>query len=183
MKEKDKAREEKLKENPKGFHLEGSYSCTICGDGTPEGDNWYDKWGIKCLVCQSAIDKGEVPASIAKNKDSWYSKYDIESRFNIKGPTFYKWVRQGIIKPRIITRYGKGEHYQIFMVKDNEDTLPPKKLTESQRGTEMIDGKKHDSFFPWYRFAGAREKVQKYKIMDHLKWVEIPQNETDTESA
>jgi hypothetical protein len=47
----------------------------------------------------------------------------------------------------------------------------------------VIDGKKNDSIFPWYRFAGAREKVQKYKIMDHLKWVEIPKNETDAEST
>lgn len=178
-KEKEKQKEEKLKANPKGFHLEGAgYTCAVCGDGTPEGDNWYDKWGIKCLICQKAIDDGEIPASVAKNKESWYSKYDIEKRFNIKGPTFYKWVRKGIIKPRIITRYGKGEHCQIFMLEDNKDILPPKKLTESQQGVEMIDGKEHRSTFPWYRFAGAREKVKDYKIMDHLKWVDIPKDKT-----
>src|SRR3989338_11303 len=179
MKEKDKARTEKLKANPKGFHLEGvGYSCAICGNGTAEGDNWYDEWGIKCLVCQKAIDEGEIPASIAKDEESWYSKYDIEKRFNIKGPTFYKWVRKGIIKPRIITRYGQGEHCQIFMIEDNKDTLPPKKLTESQQGTEIIDGKEHRSTYPWYRFDGAREKVKDYKIMDHLKWVDTPKDET-----
>ena len=177
-KEEEKARAEKLKANPKGFHLEGAgYSCAICDDNTPEGDNWYDKWGIKCLVCQKAIDDGEIPASVAKNKDSWYSKYDIESRFNIKGPTFYRWVRKGIIKPRIISNYGKGEHCQIFLVEDNKDTLPPKKLTESKRGREIRDGKEYNTHFPWYRFPGAREKVKGYKIMDHLRWVETPKNE------
>ena len=64
------------------------------------------------------------------------------------------------------------------MLEDNKDILPPKKLTESQQGVEIIDGKEHRSTFPWYRFAGAREKVKDYKIMDQLKWVDIPKNET-----
>jgi hypothetical protein len=56
-KKEDDARAEKLKQNPKGFHLTGAgYTCFICGDHTPEGDNWYDEYGIKCLVCQKAID-------------------------------------------------------------------------------------------------------------------------------
>ena len=43
-KKEDEAREEKLKANPKGFHLDGvGYSCAICGNSTPLGDNWYDK--------------------------------------------------------------------------------------------------------------------------------------------
>ncbi|MDD5721106.1 MAG: hypothetical protein PHT16_01510 [Candidatus Pacebacteria bacterium] len=176
-KEEEKQRAEKLKANPKGFHLEGAgYRCAICGDGTPEGDNWYDEYGIKCLICQKAIDEGEIPASVAKDKDSWYSKYDIESRFGVKGPTFYKWVRKGIIKPRIITRYGKGEHCHIFMVKDNKDILPPKKLTESQMGRETKDGKELNSMHPWYHFTHLVEEVKKYKIMDYIKLVPMEEN-------
>ena len=85
-KEEDERRKKKLEENPRGYHLEGSFSCTICGSHTPEGDNWYDEYGIKCLVCQKAIDEGEIPATVASDKESWYSKYDLESRFSLKMP-------------------------------------------------------------------------------------------------
>jgi len=172
-KKKDDAQKKKLEENPGGFHLEGvGYSCVICGQNTPEGDNWYDKYGIKCLICQKAVDDGKIPASIAKNKDSWYSKYDIENRFNIKGPTFYSWIRKGVIKPRTIKNFNKGDHVQIFMVKDNTDTLPPKELTKSRSVKEEKDGKTYYGSEPWYKFTDAIEKVKDYKIMDYLKIVE-----------
>ncbi|GEM_PF-489136 len=171
-KEKEKAREEKLKANPKGFHLEGAgYTCFICGDHTPEGDNWYDEYGIKCLVCQKAIDAGEIPASLAKDKESWYSTYDLESRFNIKSPTLRKWVRDGIIKARTITRYGQGIHVQVFLVEDNKDFLPPKKLTESRGVSEVKDGQTWHRSEEWYKFVNPKEHLKGYKIMDHLRVV------------
>ena len=172
VKEKDKIRDEKLKQNPKGFHLDGrGYTCFICGDGTPEGDNWYDKWGIKCLVCQKAIDEGEIPASLAKNKDSWYTKYDLEHYFNVKSPALRKWIKNGVIKSRIVTRYGEGVHTELFLIKDNKDFLPPKKLLESQWGKEIKDGKETRSLHPWYHFGDPREILKGYKIMDHLRVV------------
>ena len=111
----------KLEENPKGYHLDGSYSCSICRETTPPGDNWYDKYGIKCLVCQWAIDHKEIPASVAKDEDTWYRKFDFEHYFNVKGPTLGKWIRNGIVKPRTISKYGKGTHTEIFLIKDNKD--------------------------------------------------------------
>lgn len=171
-KKKEKAREEKLKENPKGFHLEGAgYRCPICHDNTPEGDNWYDEYGIKCLVCQKAIDEGEIPASLAKDEDSWYSKHDLESRFNVKTPTLRKWIRDGIIKARTVSRYGQGVHVQVFLLEDNKDFLPPKNLTESQSVTERKDGKDWSRTEPWYRFVGAIENLKGYRIMEHLRVV------------
>ena len=169
-KEKEKAREDKLKENPKGFHLEGAgYTCFICGDSTPEGDNWYDKWGIKCLVCQKAIDKKEIPASLAKFKDSWYSKYDIESSFNVKSPTLRKWIRDGIIKARTVSQYGEGVHTQLFLLKDNKDFLPPKKLVESHLVKEVKDGKEYQRMHPWYHFVDPKKHLKDYKIMEYLR--------------
>jgi hypothetical protein len=169
-KEKEKARDEKLKANPKGFHLEGAgYTCFICGGSTPEGDNWYDEYGIKCLVCQKAIDDGEIPASLAKDKDSWYSTYDLESRFNIKAPTLRKWIRDGLIKARTVSQYGKGVHVELFLVEDNKDFLPPKKLTESQGVTEEKDGKTWHTTEKWYRFVDPVEHLKGYKIMEHLR--------------
>jgi hypothetical protein len=170
-KEEEKRREEKLKENPKGFHLEGAgYTCFICGDHTPQGDNWYDEYGIKCLVCQKAIDEGEIPASLAKDKDSWYTKYDIESRFNVKGPALRSWVKKGIIKPRTISHYGKGVHYEFFLIEDNKDFLPPKKMVESQfASTTNEKGEKTSRSYPWYCFVNPVEHLKGYKIMDHLR--------------
>ncbi len=177
----EKERAEKLKENPKGFHLEGTgYTCFICDQTTPEGDNWYDEYGIKCLICQKAIDEGEIPASLAKDKDSWYSEYDLQSRFNIKSPTLRKWIRDGIIKPRNASRYGEGAHVQLFLLEDNKDFLPPKELTKSQSVREIKDGKEWFRLEPWYKFVDPHEHLKGYKIMDFLKVTreEQPTNET-----
>jgi hypothetical protein len=169
-KKKDEALAKKLEENPNGFHLDGvGYTCFICGGHTPEGDNWYDQYGIKCLVCQKAIDNGEIPASLAKEKDSWYSKYDIESRFNIKAPTLRKWVKDGILKVRTVSRFSNGVHTELFLIEDNKDTLPPKKLTESRSVTEMKDGKKWYTSAKWYQFGDPFITLKGYKIMDHLR--------------
>lgn len=170
--EKEQARAEKLEQNPKGFHLDGAgYTCFICGGSTPEGDNWYDKYGIKCLVCQRAIDKKEIPASLAKNKDSWYSKFDLEHYFNLKGPALRKWVKEGIIKSRTVSRYGEGVHVELFLIKDNKGFLPPKKMVESQMVREKKDGEVWTHSEPWYRFVDPFEYLKGYKIMDYMRVV------------
>lgn len=169
-KEKEKALEEKLKENPKGFRREGTgYTCAICGGSTPEGDNWYDKWGVKCLVCQRAIDKGEIPASLAKNKDSWYRKYDFEHYFNVKGQTLNKWVKEGILIARTVSHYDEGVHTQVFLIKDNKDFLPPKKLVEGRSVKTFEDGKEYHRMHPWYHFGDPHEILKGYKIMNYLR--------------
>lgn len=166
----EQRRQDLLKENPKGFQLDGvGYSCFICGGNTQPHDNWYDKWGIKCMTCQKAIDRKEIPASLAKNKESWYSSYELQDRFNIKGPTVTKWVRHGIIKARTVTRDGKGVHFRLFLVKDNKDFLPPKKLTESHGVSEFRDG--HEWFWsePWYQFFDPKEHLKGYGILEHIQ--------------
>ena len=180
---KEKQREKKLEEFPKGFQLEGGYSCSICGNGgTLSGGIWYDKWGMKCMTCQVAVNRKEIPASVAKNKESWYSKYDIESRFNVKGPALRSWVKQGILKSRTITRDGKGSYLEIFLIKDNKDTLPPKKLVESQLVKTEKDGKIWHHSEPWYRFVNPHEHLKDYKIMEYLRVVppeEVAQREAE----
>lgn len=177
-KEKDKAREEKLKANPKGFHLDGvGYRCAICHDSTKEGDNWYDEFGIKCLVCQKAIDEGEIPASLAKDEDVWYSKFDLDHYFNLKGPTLRKWIKEGIIKPRTVSHYGKGVHFELFLLEDNKEFLPPKKLVESRSVKTRKDGKDWFTTEKWYRFVDPYEHLKGYKILDHLKFTVAEEKE------
>jgi len=171
-KEIEKAREEKLKQNPKGFHLEGvGYTCFICGDSTSEGDNWYDQYGIKCLVCQKAIDEGEIPATLASDKESWYSKFELDYYFNVNHHTLRKWKKEGIIKARTVSYYGDGVHTELFLLEDNKDFLPPKKLVESQSVSEIRDGKTWHSTEKWYRFVDPFKHLKRYKIMKYMRVV------------
>jgi len=167
----DLKRQKKLKEHPKGFNLEGEgYTCFICHQTISNQQAWYDKYGIKCPACQKAVNKRIIPGSIAKNKDSWYSTYDLESRFDINRHVLKHFIKEGILKPRIIKNESRGVHIYIFLIKDNKDTLPPKKLTESKLVKETKDGKEWFHSEPWHRFEGATEKVRNYKIMDTLRY-------------
>ncbi|MAZ67628.1 hypothetical protein CL652_02565 [bacterium] len=163
-------REKKLKESPKGFVLEGvGYTCFICGGGTPANGNWYDKYGIKCSVCQRAINRKEIPASLAKNKESWYTKYDLERSFNLNRYDIKRWVKEEILKARTISREDGGTHVQLFLIKNNRGFLPPKKLVKSRLVKETKDGKDFYHSEPWYRFVDPKEYLKDYKIMDYLE--------------
>ncbi len=178
---KDEKRKRKLKELPQGFQLDGvGYSCAICGNGTPINGNWYDKYGIKCMICQAAINRKEIPASLAKNREGWYSKYDLESSFNLKGPTLRSWIKKDILKARAVTRDGRI-HEQLFLIKDNKETLPPKKLVESRMVRVEENGKEYHSIKPWYMFVNPHEHLKGYKILDHLVFTEEPAKENVNE--
>lgn len=168
---KEMERKKKLEEFPKGYLLEGGYSCSICRGGSYDKQIWYDKWGMKCMTCQKAVNKKIIPASVAKDRESWYSDYDIESCFNVKAPVLKTWIKDGILKARIIPRESRGNHMQLFLIKDNKDTLPPKKMVKSQMVKEDKDGKEYFHLEPWYRFVNAHEHLKGYKIMDHLRVV------------
>lgn len=151
----DKIKENKLKENPKGFNLEGNgqYTCPICGRSTVANEMWYDKYGQKCTTCQKAIDKKIIPGSVCKNKDSWYSTWEFEHYFKIKTPTVNKLVRQSIIKGRVIPEI----NCSIFLIKDNANVLPSKKLLKSrlvQVGEERYGSQ------DWYEFQNPKSPRQ-----------------------
>jgi hypothetical protein len=163
---------EKLKANPNGFILEGAgRRCAICHNSSREDGSWYDKYGIKCLVCQKAIDEGEIAASLAKDEDSFYTKYDLEHLFNLKGPTLRKWVKDGLIKARNISRYGQGVHETIFLMEDNKGFLPPKKILKSHSVNEVKDGQTWTHMEPWYRFVDPFKHLKKYGIIKHMRVV------------
>jgi hypothetical protein len=175
--EKDQRRKIRLKDEPKGFHIEGNgYSCFICGNSISNEETWYDKHGIKCLLCQKTINKHQIPATAASKKDSWYSQYDLESRFNIDRHAMKRLVKEGALKPRIVPNANGTPHVYLFLLKDNKDTLPPKKLTESQLVKETKDGKEWHHSEPWYRFVDPTQALKDYKIMDYLRVVTVPKD-------
>lgn len=158
---------ELLEENPQGFHLQGSGSCLICRSSASEKNSWYDKHGLKCMCCQNAINSKVIPASIAKNRESWYSKTDLGSYFNIKGADLNRYVKQSLLKDRIIPGEGKKVHFQIFLIKDNWDVLPPKKLLKSRTVKVMHKGEEYFTEEPWFEFADEKliNRLKKYKIL------------------
>ena len=165
-------REEKLKEFPKGYHLdENSYRCEVCG-GPAKGENsWYDKYGIKCMSCQGAVNDKIIPAALAKNKESWYSTSEMDSYFNIRGTLLNKYIKQGLIKERIILNAQKKRHLQLFLLKDNKDVLPPKKLLEPRMISVERKGEVYQTLQYWYEYADIKlaKKIMTYGILDCLK--------------
>ena len=115
----------------------------------------------------------------AKNKESWYSAYDLESRFNINRHGLKKFIKEGILKPRIVPNPSGKAHVQIFLIKDNVDTLPPKKLTESQLVKETKEGKDWYHSEPWYKFADPLVVLKDYKIINYLRVVANATEQSD----
>jgi hypothetical protein len=97
--------------------------------------------------------------------------YDLESRFGIDRRTLKLFLKENVLKPRVIPGPAGGTHLEIFLIKDNKDTLPPKKLTESRLVAETKDGKTWHHSEPWYRFVEPHVAFKDYKIMNHLRVV------------
>lgn len=69
MDQEEKRQQRRLLNEPKGFAMEAEdRSCSLCRHG-PYGELkvWYDKWGFKCMNCQDAINKREIPGSLCKD--------------------------------------------------------------------------------------------------------------------
>lgn len=141
-----------FEESPKGFHLDRTGTCLICGESTSNEKSWFDKYGLKCMICQKAINEKIIPAAIVKSKENWYSKYDLELYFNIKGALLTKKV-----------------HSQLFLIKDNKDVLPPKKLLKSRITKIIKDGEEYFTQEHWYEFFDHKllNRLKKYKIMHY----------------
>lgn len=170
---KEAERQEKLKQNPKGFHLEGEgYSCFICHGSISKEETWYDKHGIKCLTCQSAIDNKIIPATAASDKDSWYTIHDFEHHFFINRYGVRKLVKEGLLKPRVVPDSGGGTHYQLFFIEDHKDMLPPKELTKWPTVKFQKDGEDWYQSEPWIMHADPKEVLKGYKILELLGTLE-----------
>lgn len=169
--EKEVERKERLKDHPKGFHLDDGGTCEICNTHVKKEKTWYDKFGVKCIDCQNAINKKIIPASIAKDKESWYSKFELETYFNIKGSDLRKYIKEALLKERLIMGEGKKIHLQLFLIKDNKDVLPPKKMLKSRVVKVMKNDEEYFTHEQWYEFVDEKliQKLMKYKITGYLK--------------
>ena len=166
----EKVRRKRLLEtSPKGFHFDKTgYSCMICGSSASGENSWYDKFGLKCMTCQKAIDKRIIPGSVATKKESWYSKTELEIYFNMKRFLLNRYIKQGLLKDRIILNAEKKQHLQLFLIKDNRNFLPPKSLLRSRRVKVMKDGEEYYTSEHWYEFIDEKlaKKLSKYKVVE-----------------
>ena len=129
-------RETRLYKEPQGFPLDHGGTCCICRDGIEEDDGWYDRNGQKCLVCQKAVNDGVVPAYVCKNKHSYYSMYDLNSKFEIKTQRVKKYIKEGAIIARtILDEEGRVHHY-LFLKQENP------KLTSCEQFNPVWKSKK-----------------------------------------
>lgn len=172
MEQEHQRLQRKLKESPKGYHLEGEgYMCGICCGHCSREDTWYDQYGIKCMECQSAVDRGEVPADCAKDRGGHYSPWEIERAFNVDRHVVRRWAKAGVLKERII----KHLHHQdtrLFFIEDNKETLPPKKMVEHYSHHEPMGGGRFSVRTEhWYEHVDPYKYLKGYKIMDHLQMV------------
>jgi hypothetical protein len=170
--QEDERRKDKLLKFPKGFAIDDtSHMCIICKNITSK--SWFDKYGLKCSICQGAVDRKEIPAHLAKDGDCWYSRDEMRERFNLKNVTINAWIKKGILKARTVTRDSKRIHLQLFLIRENKGTLPPKKLTEPHMIHEERDGQIYFHSEPWYRFVDPYKHLKGYKIMDYLRVVPL----------
>lgn len=169
MEQEEQRLQRKLKEFPEGFHLEGKgYTCFICYNSCSQEDTWYDEYGIKCMTCQDAINRGEIPAKAA-DKETWYSRYDMENCFGANRHVVKRWVKEGVLKARSVKHNGH-EHVQLLIIEDNKDMLPPKELVKSHTVSERSnDGGTTFHMEPWYRYYDPQKHLKCYRILDYLQ--------------
>lgn len=118
---KEEGFKKRLEKESKGFTLAGEgRNCSLCGNGVYEGDGWYDKWGFKCINCQKAVDRKQIPGSLCGDYDN--KKCITDSSLSYKSglhvQTIRKLIRRGEIKARPIPN---GPN--MILRKDNPDIL------------------------------------------------------------
>jgi len=164
-------RKELLKEHPKGYHIKEGGTCIICG--RHDKNIWYDQYGLKCILCQKAINDKVLPIAITEdvNRETWYSTLDLETYFNIKSADLKKYIKTSILKARTVPGRGKSIYLQVFLIKENKDVLPPKKLVKSRTVKVIHEGKEYYALESWYDFFTEKElkRLAKYRILECLK--------------
>lgn len=172
MAKEEKRKQELLEKHPKGYYYDRKEgSCLLCGEAGSRENLWFDKYGLKCVKCQKAVDTKIIPVSVIKNKESWYSKDELNKYFNITSPELRKYIKQELLIERVIFGEGKKVHLQLFLINDNKNILPPKKILKSKMGKVIKNGEEYYTLQQWYEFIDHKslKRLMKYKIMECLK--------------
>lgn len=171
--------DQRLQKEPQGFLFDKTgYSCRICRHSADNG--WYDHAGLRCGVCQQAILKGIIPSNICGHDELYYSEWELDREFNLKGKILTHWIRQGIIKARTIPNAdSKGKHYRLFLLKDNEKFLPPKEmLICNEYIIEEKEGKEWNVPLLWFQAQDdPAAYLADYDIVKYLNFSSAPKDQ------
>jgi len=121
------------------------------------------------MICQNAIDKKIIPRLIGKHPERLYDESDLQIYFNLKGKVLNKFINTGVLKVRVIPRLVNRRHLRVFLLKDNKNFLPPKKILSSHWVRDDKDGQEGYAFIPWYCFHDPKTHLKKYGISAFLK--------------
>lgn len=125
--------ERRLRKEPDGFPVEGTYSCLICHQSITSLNGWYHWGGQRCLTCHKAIKDGIVPSYIVKGRDSYYSMWQMKDKFDLHPQTARKLVRTGQLKARIILDENGKPHEYIFLKKENPELIDPDRHSPARK--------------------------------------------------
>lgn len=116
---KDWQRKQRLKKEPGGFPVDNTYSCIVCGTSINPSNGWYDQGGQKCQPCQRAVKEGVIPTFVCKERESYFLMWRLKSDFGLTRQAVNKYIKQGVLKPRIVTREDGKSYEYIFLRKEN----------------------------------------------------------------
>lgn len=139
-------RKQRLKKEPKGFHLdesEGTYNCQVCHKYASGKETWWDKWGVKCLDCQRNIDEGVIPREICQNDKLWIKDWQLRSDYSLHPSTARRLRREGILKGRDLKTKDGAIYYTVYLISENQEFLKkyPKKDSKIKMTASGLDGK------------------------------------------
>ncbi len=156
---RDQRKKKRLKTEPKGFPVDGQYSCIICGCGIDEVNGWYDWNGNKCSLCQKALDTGVVPSFICHNSDSYIKTWQLKSDLGLHIQTVKKYVREGKLVAREILNEDGKVHEYIFLKKENPNLII--KFNPIRKSYDRHRDKKHRKW--------VREEMKNMKLNKKIK--------------
>lgn len=119
MGKEEAARAKRLKDEPDGFALDGTWTCRVCRNSLKDHNGWYDKYGMKCKLCQKALDDGIIPSFIFLNEDSYFTMWSMKYYFDLKHQTVKKMMKEGQLIAREILNEQGGVHEYVFLKKEN----------------------------------------------------------------
>ena len=120
MSHDDLLRQKRLESEPKGFEMEGEgRTCPLCGRSNYDLKLWYDKWGLKCMDCQNALNKKIIPGYVFKDyKDEKHiTASTLSWKMDLRHQTIRKLVRQG----KLIAREIPINRTIVFLREENPD--------------------------------------------------------------
>ncbi|MCX6747851.1 MAG: hypothetical protein NTW98_02830 [Candidatus Nomurabacteria bacterium] len=160
----DAIKKKRLKKEPNGFPVDGTYSCLICSNRIDHTNGWYDWFGQTCLTCYKAVKDGVIPTFIFQHRNSYFSISSLKYTFDIKHQTAKKYIKEGKLVPRIILNENGTPHEYIFLKKENPGLI--ERYSPERKSYDRSRAKRSNA---WERKMKLELKAEHKKFMEERK--------------